>query len=244
MAKLLWIMGLICLAACAQLTVAKDLAEALNNNLREQLKGYETFLSQDDGTHKADLEKLIKLTESALKADTYEAKQALVKDLPAQFSAEFNQYVSTKLQEFQVNDDIADDIQFYNTLLENAKLHDELKKTIVTLENLLKETDLKVKVEKFAALNQSFSPALVDFLKSNSLPKVNHELQNMVEFFDALLVEDNIKYAAEIKALKVQAEAGLAASNVDEKQKILYAITNPSDPALFEFLQTKFIERQ
>jgi len=244
MAKLLWIMGLICLAACAQLTVARDLAEALNNNLREQLGGYQTFLSQDDGTHRADLETLIQLTESALKEEGFEAKQALIKDLPAQFSPEFNQYVSTKMQEFHVNHDIADAIQFYNTLLENAELHDEVQQTTGTLENLLKETDLQVKIEKFRTLNQAFSPALVDFLKSNSLPKVNHELQHISEFFGNLLVEQDIKYAAEIRALKEQAEAGLLVSDIEEKQRILHAVTNPSDPDFFQFLQTKFIEHQ
>lgn len=243
MAKL-WIMGLMCLALCAQLSQARDIAEALNQNIREQLKGYEAFQKQDDGSHKADLDKLVELTEAALKVNSVDEKQALIKAIPTHFSAEFNQYIATKLEEFQVNDDITDAIQFYNSLIENAQFVEEIKTTIATLENLLKETDLKVKEEKFLTLNKGFSAEFVDFLKNNNLPKVNQELQNIAEFFETLLVEDDIKFATEIKALKEQAEVGLAAKTVDEKQKILYDVTNPANAELFEFLQMKFIERQ
>ena len=219
------------------------MAEALNGNIREQLKGYQQFLTEADATHKADLEKLIEKTEAALKLADFEEKQKTINELPQSFTPEFNTWINTKLEEFQVNDDIHEAIEFYASL--NAGSSDykaETEKTIATLENLLKETDLQKKETDFTALNAGFSPEFNKFLMENALPKINRELKKTAEFFEDLLVEKNGKYETEIKALKAQAEAALGDISVDDKQKALFEVTNPKDKALFEYLQTKFIE--
>jgi hypothetical protein len=238
-----FLLGLVCLAACMQITLARDVLEALNNNIRDQLQGYEKFLVEETGPYKPDLQKLINIMETALKSEKLEEKQAILKNLQSNFSPEFNQYVSYKLENYQVNDDIRDAIEFYQALLNNEKFKSDVEQTIATLQSILKESDLKVKEDRFMNLNKGFSPEFSRFLHDNALPQVNRELQNISQFFENLLVDDNIKFATEIRQLKQQADEGLAANTVDEKQKILYEVTNPKNAELYEFLQTKFIEK-
>jgi len=241
MAKLL-IIGFLCLVAL-QATFAKDLTETLNSNIREQLKGYQLFLEQDDGTYKAELTKLIELTEGALNADTVDEKQAILDGLGEHFSPEFNKFISARLEAYQVNDDIRDSIEFYRSLLTgDTKFESEIQKVVDTLEELLKLTDLKEKEERYLALEKTFTPEFKDFLKNNQLPVVNRALQNNVEFFENLLIEPEPKYEAEIKELKAQAEAALGDISVEEKQAALQKITNPTDPVLYKYLQKRYIE--
>lgn len=226
-----------------KLAQARDLAEAINVNIREQLKGYQKFVNEDNGSHKADLEKLIEKTEAALKLTGAEEKQKILNELPQQFSAEFNEFITAKLAEEQINETIQEASEFYASLLAgHSEFKDEIEKTVSTLENLLKETDVKKKEDGFAQLNNAFTPEFSKFLQENSLPMVNRQLKNTVEFFEDLLVEKGTPFDSEIKALKTQAEAALGNISVEEKQKVLYEVTNPQNKELFEYLQKKFIE--
>jgi len=239
----LWIIGVFCVIALMQLTQARDLAEALDNDIREYLKGYQKFLNEDDGTHKEDLTKLIEITETALKADGVDAKQAILKSLNDNFKPEFNKYIAEKLEEFQVNDDIQNSIEFYQSLLKTkTEFKDEIEKTIATLHDLLKEADLKKKEEGFLNFNKEFTPEFMKFLNENALPTVNRDLQKTAEFFENLLIEKDTKYATEIQELKTKAEAALGDVSIEEKQAALYQVTNPKDHELYEYLQKKFIE--
>ncbi|XP_037958748.1 uncharacterized protein LOC119688157 [Teleopsis dalmanni] len=237
-----WIVGVFCLAALLQLTMARDVAEVINNDIREHLKAYQKFLEEDDGTHKADLTKLISLTETALKEDDVDKKQLLLKDLSAQFTPEFNEFFSKKLEEYTVNDNIKDSIEFYKSLSSSAEFKEEITKTIATLEALLKETEKQKKIDGLIAVEKNFSPEFQNFLKNNALPTVNRELQKNAEFFENLLVENEGLFTNEIKELKAKAEAALGDISVDEKQVALQQITNPTNQELFQYLQKKFIE--
>lgn len=222
---------------------SEDPAEALNNHIRGQLQQYENYLSQDDGSHKEDLKKLISIYESALKADNYEEKQKIVKGVTEQFSAEFGAFVQGKLQADQVAQDIVAAIAFYKGLPNSDAHKADIEKAVAELEGLQKQTDFEAKKNGFLNLEKSFSPEFIAFLKEDSLPKVNHDLQSAVDFFNKVQASNQQEFASEIQALKAKAEAALAESvSIEDKQKALFEITNPNNPPLTEFLQKKFVE--
>lgn len=222
---------------------SEDPAEALNNHIRGQLQQYEKYLSQDDGAHKEDLQKLISLYESALKVENYEEKQKIVKSVTEQFSAEFGAYVQGKLQEDQVSQDIVAAIAFYKGLPNSDAYKADIEKAVAELEGLQKETDFEAKKNGFVNLEKTFSAEFITFLKEDSLPKVNHDLQSAVDFFNKVQASKLEEFASEIETLKAKAEAALADSvSIEEKQKTLFEITNPNNPSLTEFLQKKFVE--
>lgn len=222
---------------------SEDPAEALNNHIRGQLQQYEKYLSQDDGAHKEDLKKLISINESALKAENYEEKQKIVSGVPDQFSAEFGAYIQGKLQEDQIAQDIVAAIAFYKGLPNSDAHKADIEKAVAELEGLQKQADFEAKKNGFINLEKSFSPEFVAFLKQDSLPKVNHDLQSAVDFFNKVQASKEDQFASEIQALKAKAEGALADSvSIEDKQKALYDITNPNNPPLTEFLQKKFVE--
>lgn len=225
--------------------MARDLAEALNVNIREQLNLYEKFSKESDSaSNLVDLKKLITLTEAALKSESAEEKQKLINEAHTNFSTEFNTWIGLKLEEAQVNDDIQDAIEFYSSLLTAKAEHEaDIKQTLATLENLLKETDLKLKEEKFLGLTKTFTPEFEKFLKENALPSVNRQLHKSAEFFENLLGDKDIKYAKEIEALKVKTLAALESDvSIDEKNKVLQDITYTDNQDLNEYLQKKYVE--
>jgi len=241
----LWLLSVVSALLIVQLALpieAADLAEALNHNIREQLKGYENFLAEDDGTHKDDLTKLIELTESALVIADADEKNAIIKGIPEKFSAEFNKYISTKLEEFHVNDNIKESIQFYKSLSKNAEHKAEVEQTIAKLEEILKNTDLKQKEEQFFGLDKAFTPEFQQFLRDNALPAVNRSLQKTEEFLETLLREPDVQFVTEITGLIEQTRAALGDITIEEKQTALQKVTNPQPQELFEYLQKKFIE--
>ncbi|XP_065357465.1 uncharacterized protein LOC135951705 [Calliphora vicina] len=241
----LWILTVLAVVACAQIANARDVAEALNVNIREQLSLYAKFQKEADSAKYTDeLKKLVTLTEEALKIESADEKNKIITTAPSHFSAEFNTWIGAKLEEAQVHDDIHDAIEFYNSLLTTHAEHEaEIKKTISTLENLLKESDLKQKEEKFLDLEKSFSPEFQKFLKENALPTVNRQLQKTAEFFENLLHDKDIKFAKEIEALKLKTEAALESNvSIDDKNKVLQEVTYSSNEDLNEFLQKKNIE--
>ncbi|XP_068150727.1 uncharacterized protein [Drosophila tropicalis] len=233
------------LLALVQWAYAGNPDEALNNHIREQIQGFETILAKDDGSHKVDLEKLIKLYESALRQDNYDEKQAIIKGVPQQFSSEFEAFIQLKLQEYQVNEDIVAAVEFYKTLLKKNEYKDEIEKTLATLEALQKEPEVEKRKAGLSNLDKSFSPEFLNFLKQDALPKLNHDIQSAVDFFDNLLKEANVQFVDDIKALKAQAEHALGADvSIDDKQKALNEVTNPPNQELTQYLQKKFIENQ
>lgn len=217
----------------------------MNVNIREQLNLYGKFQKEADAAKYADdLKKLVSLTEQALKTEGADEKNKLITSAPSHFGDEFNKWISAKLEEAQVNDDIHDAIEFYNSLLSHHPEFDaEIKKTLSTLENLLKESDLKQKEEKFLALEKNFSPEFQKFLKEHALPMVNKQLQSTADFFENLLHDKDIKFAKEIEALKNKTQAALDSKlSVDEKNKVLQEVTYTDNQELNEFLQKKNIE--
>ncbi|KAM7352774.1 uncharacterized protein ACRADG_005158 [Cochliomyia hominivorax] len=244
MAKL-WILSFLAVAAFVQIATARDLAEALNVNIREQLSLYGKFQKEADSAKYAeDLKKLITLTEEALRTENADEKNKLITSAPSHFNEEFNTWISGKLEEAQVNDDIHDAIEFYNSLLsDHSEFDAEIKKTLSTLENFLKETNLKQKEEKFLTLEKDFSPEFHKFLKENALPMVNKRLQKTSDFFENLLLDKEIKFAKEIEALKKKTDAALDAKvSIDEKNKVLHEVTFTDNQELNEFLHKKNIE--
>lgn len=220
-----------------------DPAEALNIHIRGQLQQYEKYLSQDDGAHKEDLQKLISIYESALKVESYEEKQKIVNGVTEQFSADFGAYIQGKLQEDQIAQDIAAAIAFYKGLPNSDAHKADIEKAVAELEGLQKEANFETKKNGFINLEKTFSPEFVAFLKNDSLPKVNHDLQSAVDFFSKVQASGEDQFVSEIQALKAKAEGALADSvSIEDKQKALYEITNPNNPPLTEFLQKKFVE--
>ncbi|XP_064554308.1 uncharacterized protein LOC135439488 [Drosophila montana] len=233
---------LLSLALVVQCVLSEEPAEALNNHIRGQLQQYEKYLTNDDGSHKEDLQKLIKIYESALKTEDSNEKQALVNGVPQQFSKEFGTFVQSKLQEDQLNEDILAAISFYKSL-QSAEFKTDIEKTLAELEGLQKLTEFEAKKTGFLNLEKAFSPEFVHFLKKDSVPKINQDLQGGVEFFEKLLADPEVKFATEIKALKAQAVAAIADEiSIDDKQKALFEIRNPANAELTEFLKKKFTE--
>ncbi|XP_033150397.1 uncharacterized protein LOC117134944 [Drosophila busckii] len=235
---------LICLLSLAlvQCALSENPAEALNQHIRVQLQEYEKFLANDDGSHKEELQKLIKIYESALKTEDFAEKETIVKGVTAQFSAEFGAFVQLQLQMDQLAEDIKSAIGFYKTI--DASFKADADKAIADLQAMEQMTDFEAKKNAFLNLQTTFRPEFVEFLKKDSLPKIMLDLQNSIQFFETLLAADaNIKFASEIAALKAQAQAAMAENvSIDDKQKALFEITNPSNAELYEFLQKKFIE--
>lgn len=217
----------------------------MNNNIRQQLRLYDEFQKQAEAAKfGAELKQLVELTEGALKLGSADEKSKVLTSIPSHFSEDFNKWVSMKLEEAEVNDDIHDAIEFYNSLLTANTVHgDEIKKTISTLENLLKESNLKEKENKFLNLNNEFSADFSKFLKENALPKVNQQLQKTSEFFENLLHDKDVKFATEIAALKQKTDAALSSDvSIDDKNKVLQEVTYTPNEELNDFLQMKNIE--
>ncbi|KRG03707.1 uncharacterized protein LOC26527291 [Drosophila mojavensis] len=234
---------LLSLALAVQCVLSENPAEGLNIHIRGQLQQYEKYLANDDGSHKEDLQKLIGIYETALKTEDFNAKQTLVNEVPSKFSPEFGQFVQSKLQEDQINDDISGAISFYKSLLAKGDFKADIEKALVELESLQKQTQFEAKRDGFLNLEKGFSPEFINFLKSDALPQINNDLKSGVEFFEKVLAESDVKYATEIKDLKAQAEAALADSvTIDDKQKTLYEIRNPDNADLIEYLKAKFAE--
>ena len=205
---------------------------------------YDQFQKEPESKFVDELKKLIELTENALKLESADEKNKLISSAPSQFSEDFNKWIGAKLEEAQVNDDIHEAIEFYNSLLtSNTAFADEIKKTISTLDNILKESDLQQKEEKFLNLNKGFSAGFTKFLKENALPNVNHQLQKSSEFFENLLQDKDIKFASEIEALKKKTDAALGSDvSIDDKNKVLHEVSYTDNEELNDFLQKKNIE--
>ncbi|XP_013097321.1 uncharacterized protein LOC106080487 [Stomoxys calcitrans] len=244
MAKL-WILTVFAVAALAQVSLAADLGEALNMNIREQLRLYDIFAKDPEAAkYSEDLKKLIQITEGALKTESVQEKEQTINTIDKNFNEEFNKWVGAKLEHAQVNDDIHAAITFYSGLLQKATPHEEeIKKTLSTLENLLKETNLKEKEDKFLGLTKTFSPEFEKFLKESSLPEVNQTLKKTAAFFATLLEQKEGKYEKEIADLKAKTEAALADSvSIDEKNKVLSEVSLTADKDLNDYLAKKNIE--
>ncbi|KAM8717604.1 hypothetical protein ACLKA7_004322 [Drosophila subpalustris] len=201
---------LLSLALVVQCVLSEDPVEGINNHIRDQLQKYEKFLATDDGSHKEDLQKLITIYESALKSESFDEKQQLVKETPQKFSAEFGAFVQSKLQDAQLTEDIGTAITFYKNLLKGDEHKADIEKAIADLDGLLKLTDFEAKKNGFLNIESTFSPEFVNFLKKDSVPKINHDLQKAVEFFTKVLADSDVQFATEVKALKAQAEGALA----------------------------------
>lgn len=225
--------------------MAVDVAEALNVNIREQLKLYSKWEAEPaSANYLSDLKKLIGLTEGALKTAGADEKQTIINNIHSNFSPEFNTWIGAKFEDAQVNSDISDAIFYYNSLLaEKSNFEADLKKTVATLEGLLVESNLKKKEEEFLGLTKTFSPEFEKYLKDTALPGVNAQLQKTVTFFGKVLEESDVKFAKEIKELKAKTEAALADSvSVDDKNKVLQEVTVTGNQDLNEYLQKKNIE--
>lgn len=225
--------------------MAADLGEALNINIREQLRLYDIFAKKPEAAKFADdLKKLVQITEGALKTESVEEKENTINNIDKNFSDEFNKWIGAELEHAQVNEDIHGAIQFYSSLMNKPTPHeDEIKKTLATLENLLKEADLKKKETEFLALTKGFSPEFEAFLKESSLPVVNETLKKTVEFFTTLLAQNEGKFDKEVAALKAKTVAALADSvSVDEKNKVLTEVSETPNKELNDYLAKKNIE--
>uniref|UniRef100_A0A1A9V782 Uncharacterized protein n=1 Tax=Glossina austeni TaxID=7395 RepID=A0A1A9V782_GLOAU len=229
-----------------QASQAIDLTEALNVNLRGQLKAYETFLStlNNEHQHKDDLKKLIQLTEDALKLNDFEEKEKAITSMPTHFSQEFNEWISKKLEEAQLDGDIENAMAFYNSLLtEHNSYEDDIKKTLSILEEIHRVADLKDKVERFINLSKDFSESFDKFLKESALPNVNTRLQKTIEFFANVLKDESVPFKKEILELKAKCEEALSSDkSLEDKQKALHEVTYTDNQELNDFLQKKNLE--
>ncbi|XP_073823580.1 uncharacterized protein [Musca autumnalis] len=244
MNKLL-ILTVFAFAGLVQLSRAANLGEALNNNIRVQLRLYDIFAKDADAAKYADdLKKLVQITEGALKTESVEEKETTINNIHTNFSEEFNQWIATKLEHAEVNDDIYGAITFYSSLLQQHTPHEaEIKKTIATLENLLKETDLKKKETEFVGLTKTFSPEFEAYLKQSSLPVIQDTLQKTLTFFQTVLDQQEGKFEKEIMALKAKVVAAMADSvSVEEKNRVLSDVSDTSNKELNEYLARKNIE--
>lgn len=225
--------------------MSHNVAEAFDAIIYEQLKAYQKFLKEDDGTHKTDIEKLIKMTEAALSLQTTPKKQQYLNQLPQNFSQEFNEYITTNLAKEQINTAIQEATEFYQSLLEkHAEFKTDIEKTVSCLSVSLKETDLKKKEISLMNINKNFSPEFSSFLKEKALPNINKELRKTVDFFESLLVDKPEHLEEDLKSLKNRTMEALADTvPIEEKQKTLFEVYNPNKKELFEYLQTKFLEK-
>ncbi|KAI9577975.1 uncharacterized protein LOC119641076 [Glossina fuscipes] len=224
---------------------AIDLIGALNVNLRGQLEAYERFLSTlNEHQHKDDLKKLIQLTEDALKLNDFEEKEKAITSMPTHFNQEFNEWISKKLEEAQVDGDIENAMAFYNSLLtEHNSYEDDIKKTLSILEEIHRVADLKDKVERFINLSKDFSDSFDKFLKESSLPNVNTRLQKTIEFFANVLKDESVPFKKEILELKAKCEKALNSDkSLEDKQKVLHEVTYTDNQELNDFLQKKNLE--
>uniref|UniRef100_A0A1A9W6U8 Uncharacterized protein n=1 Tax=Glossina brevipalpis TaxID=37001 RepID=A0A1A9W6U8_9MUSC len=147
--------------------------------------------------------------------------------MPTNFTQEFNEWISQKLEDAQVNSDIEDAMAFYNSLLgENNSFEEEIKKTVSKLDEIHRMTDLKNKVERFVNLSKDFSENFDKFLKQNALPNVNTRLQKTIEFFDNLLKDKDVPFKKEIMEMKVKCEEALSPDkSLEDKQKVLHEVS-------------------
>uniref|UniRef100_T1PG67 Uncharacterized protein n=1 Tax=Musca domestica TaxID=7370 RepID=T1PG67_MUSDO len=214
-------------------------------NIRESLRLYDVFAKHADAAPYADdLKKLVQITEGALKSESVEEKENTINNIHKNFSEEFNKWIGLKLEHAEVNEDIHGAITFYSSLLNQQTPHEaEIKKTIATLENMLKDTDLKKKEMDFLGLTKTFSPEFDAYLKQSSLPVLNESLQKTAQFFQALLELKEGKFDKEVTELKAMVEAALADSvSVEEKNRVLGEVTDTSNQQLNEYLAKKNIE--
>ncbi|XP_053959743.1 uncharacterized protein LOC128864207 [Anastrepha ludens] len=233
-------------AACAQLSFAATIAESIDGDLRENLSAYNKILPDVDAAYKADLEKLIGQTEAALKETDHKEKTRILDGLHGSFPEDFNKYLSKKLQELNIDAEVERSLEFYKALLEKAESNDfkpDIEKAIETLNAITKEADAAKKVESYSKFTKDLSASFQEFLKKQNLPQIEKGLSGAIKFFDGLLAESDVQYKEEIAALKTQAEAGLAAATLEEKQKVYYEITNPANKELFNYLKEKYVEK-
>ncbi|XP_067620245.1 uncharacterized protein [Eurosta solidaginis] len=246
MAKTLLI-TIFCVIACVQLSHAASIAEVIDNDLRVNLNGYYKILAEVDAAHKANMEKLIAQTEAALKETDHKEKTKILDSLNSAFPEDFNLYLNKKLQELNVDVEIERSLSFYKALLEKPEkdaFQAEIEKAVETLSALLKETDAAKKVESFAQFSKDLSGSFKEFLAKATLPEIEKSLNGAIAFFDGLLDQADIKFKDEIAALKQQAEGGLTAATLEEKQKTYYEITNPENKELFNYLKEKYTEQK
>ncbi|CAD6997445.1 uncharacterized protein LOC101454295 [Ceratitis capitata] len=242
-----YLVALLCAAACAQLSSAANIADAIDADLRVNIEGYNKILATVDEAHKANLEKLIAQTEAALKETDHKEKTKILDGLNGAFPDEFNQYLNRKLQELNIDGEVQQSLDFYKALLENAESNEfkaDIEKAIATLTTISQETVAAKKVESYLQFTQDHRASFQEFLKKQTLPQIEKSLNGAIKFFDGLLAEADIKHKDEIVALKAQAEGGLAAASLEDKQKIYYEITNPENKELYNYLKEKYIEKQ
>lgn len=239
--------ALLCVAACAQLSFAASIAEAIDADLRVNLDGYNKILASVDEAHKANLEKLIAQTEAALKETDSKAKTTILDGLAGSFPEEFNQYLHKKLQELNVDGEIQNSLEFYKALLpksDSAEFKADIEKSIESLNAIAKEADAAKKVESYLKFTQDHRAGFQEYLKKQTLPEIEKSLNGAIKFFDGLLADADIKHKDEIAALKVKAEGGLTAATLEDKQKIYFEVTNPENKDVFNYLREKYVEKQ
>ncbi|XP_011181143.2 uncharacterized protein LOC105211434 [Zeugodacus cucurbitae] len=239
--------ALLCVAACAQLSFAASIAEAIDADLRVNLEGYNKILAAVDETHKANLEKLIAQTEAALKEADHKQKTSILDGLAGAFPEEFNQYLHKKLQELNVDGEIQQSVDFYKGLLEKSESGEfkaDIEKSIERLNAIAQEADAAKKVESYLQFTQDHRAGFQEYLKKQTLPQIETSLNGAIKFFDGLLAQADIKHKEEITALKVKAEGGLTAASLEDKQKIYFEVTNPENKDVFNYLREKYIEKQ
>ncbi|XP_073823579.1 uncharacterized protein [Musca autumnalis] len=244
MAKFL-LLSVVAVVALVQVSTALNLGEALNNNIRQHLSLYDSFAKAPEATKfTGDLKKLVQITEDALKIESVEEKENAINNLHTHFGPEFNAWIGAKLEEAEVNEDIAGAITFYKQLLKQKSAHEtEITKTIATLEGLLKESDLQKKEEQYLGLTNNFSPEFSAYLKDSSLPVINDTLQKTVKFFETILGQKEGKFVKEITDLKTLVEGVLGDKvSVEEKNRVLSEISSASNMELHTYLTKKQIE--
>ncbi|XP_005175593.1 uncharacterized protein LOC101891787 [Musca domestica] len=245
MAKL-FILSVVATVALVQVCSAVHLGEALNNNIRQHLSLYDSFAKSPDAVKfSGDLKKLMEITEGALKIENVDEKENTINNLHTHFSADFNSWIALKLEEAEVNEDIQGAITFYSQLLKQKSSHEaEIKKTITTLETLLKENDLQKKEKEYLGLSNNFSPEFAAYLKTSSLPVINDTLQKTIKFFDSVLAQKEGKFVKEITELKAMVEGVLGESaSIEEKNRVLGEVTSANNnKELHAYLTKKHIE--
>ncbi|XP_073823582.1 uncharacterized protein isoform X1 [Musca autumnalis] len=212
MAKFL-LLSVVAVVALVQVSSDREAGEAINNYFRQQLSLYDSFAKAPEATKFTDdLKKLIQATEDALKIESLEEKQNAFNNLHTNIGPEFGDWIVAKLLDAKVNEVIAGEITFYKQLLKQKSAHEaEIRKTIATLEGLLKESDFET---KFVDVSTNFSP-----VKDSTLPVINDTLQKTVKFFETILGQNEGKFVKEITDLKTKVE-GVLGDEVSVREKI------------------------
>ncbi|XP_073823581.1 uncharacterized protein [Musca autumnalis] len=241
MAKFL-LLSVVAVVALVQGSSDRDLGEVINNNIRQRLSLYDSFAKAPEATKFTDdLKKLIQATEDALKIESVEEKKNVVNNLHTLTGPEFGDWIGPKLLDAEVNEVIAGEITFYKQLLKQKSAHEaEIRKTIATLEGLLKESDIAT---KFMDVRTNFSPEFYAYVEDSTLPVINDTLQKTVKFFETILGQNEGKFVKEITDLKTLVEGVLGDEvSVLEKRGILKEISSASNMELHTYLTKKQIE--